>query len=440
MRGRLPRAVADYRGLFDRRVWFLTAGQVVLSLGRGILMPFITLYFYNVRGFPLALIGLSLAIAFPLGSIVGLYWGSTADAVGRKPLMLLGYFSAAAMSVALAFVATIPELFVVTALQSIAFSAVNPANRAMVADVTPPGRRTRAYGLLYMANNLGLSVGLLVGGLLAVFLPYQALFFAEAGGSVAYGLVVLLFVQESHAREASAAAAAGGSALANVGRELRALSTPLHDRSFLLFGAAGVCVGLGWSQLYITFSPYLKDVLGTPDAWIGALFSINTVMVVLFQIPLSAWAERHARTDVFVVGNALLAVSLLVTWAAGGASDVGTAMAVMVLAVVVMTVGEIVNAPIGPSLVAGLAGSASDVAKYMAAFDLTWSVGTGIGAIVGGAFFDAGRPRLLFPSVAVSVLVGMVLYWRLGRVLPRDVNRPAPDDGEPHVPVPGLGD
>lgn len=419
--------VARTRTLFDGRVWTLTYGQTILSLGRGILMPFATLYFYNVRHFPLAAVGLALAIAFPLGSLAGLFWGAIADRVGRKPLMVLGFAGQALTTLSLAFIDTLPQYFAAVILNQVFISAWAPASRAMVADVTPEDRRTRAFGLLYMANNLGTSLGLLVGAILVIFLPYRALFIGESAGAAGFLLVVLLLVRESHAP--GPAAAAGGSPLARVGRHFKELSTPLRDRVFLAFIGVTVLGGIGWAQFYITYAPFMKNTLGFADATIGLIIAINTVMVVALQVPIAAWAEKRSRMRVLIMGNALLGASLLVTWEAPQLA--GFVFAMMVLAIVIMTVGEIMNAPIGPSLAAGLARTPANYGKYMAAFDLTWSLSSGLGSLLGGWFFDAGRAQLLWPVMTISVVGSMAGFALLSRHLPGGVDEPKKESEAP---------
>lgn len=426
----LAARVAGFHRRFDARVWLLTYGQAMLSTGRGIIMPFATLYFYNVRHFPLTLVGLAFAIAFPLGSLMGLAWGAVADRIGRKPLMMFGFLGQAMCAVAFAFVVTVPAFFGVTILNAIALSAWNPAARAMVADVTPEDRRGRAYGLLYLSNNLGLSIGLLLGAILVIYLPYRALFLAEAAGATAYLLVVILAVQESH-RAVPGERPDG--AWARVKHHVADLSTPLRDRTFLLLLGVAVLGGIGWNQFYSTYAPFMKNEIHATDFGIGVVVAINTVMVVALQVPLSGWADKRTRTKVLLLGNVLLLASLLLNWASTGRSS-EVAFGIVALGVVVMTVGEIVNAGMGPALAAGMAKVPTNYGKYMAAMDMTWSLSAGLGSVLGGVFFDAHLVWLLWPVTATLVAASLVGFWWLGRILPGEIDRPSrapPEDVAP---------
>lgn len=425
-RSRVPGPLATAwaeRKNFDPRIWLLTYGQLVLSIGRGVLMPFATLYFYNERGFPLALLGLAFAVALPTGALVGLFWGALSDRIGRKPLMVLGFTGASVTSVGMAFVGSPAEYFALVVLQAIGMGAWNPSARAMVADVTPAERRTRAYGLLYLSNNAGISLGLLLGGLLAIALPYRMLFFIEAAGFAGYLLVVMLFVRESRAREARSTDA---SALGRVVEHLRSVAVPLRDARFLLFALAGILAGFGWAQFYLTYSPYMANVLGASDAWIGVMFAINTVMVVVLQVPTAAWAETRRRTRVYLIATYLLAWSMLLTWGAGRAASASleAALLLMGVGIAVMTIGEMIVVPVGSALVSGLAGGPEHFGKYMAAFDLVWTLATGLGGVVGGWFFDRGQPILLWPVVTIFVVLSLAAYAWLGRMLPPEVESP----------------
>nr|MDQ3841344.1 MFS transporter [Actinomycetota bacterium] len=45
---------------FDRRVWLLLGAMLVFRFGHGLYYPFSTIYFHNVVGIPLSLVGVGL--------------------------------------------------------------------------------------------------------------------------------------------------------------------------------------------------------------------------------------------------------------------------------------------------------------------------------------------------------------------------------------------
>src|SRR5262249_39755345 len=151
---------------------------------------------------------------------------------------------------------------------------------------------------------------------------YRAMFAWDAAGTAMCLAVVGWFVEESHVPTHPLTPDAGiRRAMHHVRFGLRELATPLRDRAFLVFALANTCVGLGWAQFYSTYSAYMKNILRFSDGWIGGLISINTVMVVLFQIPIAHWAERRRFTRVYLAANWLLASSLLAAWMADAMSS-----------------------------------------------------------------------------------------------------------------------
>ena len=47
---------------FDRRVWLLLFAMLAFRFGHGLYYPFSSIYFHNVLGIPLSLVGVGLAV------------------------------------------------------------------------------------------------------------------------------------------------------------------------------------------------------------------------------------------------------------------------------------------------------------------------------------------------------------------------------------------
>ncbi len=78
--------------------------------------------------------------------------------------------------------------------------AFNPMYRvaadAMLADLIPQEKRTEAYSLMRMSNNLGVALGPTIGGFLAAR-SYSTIFYIAAAGLTTYGIMMAIFAKET---------------------------------------------------------------------------------------------------------------------------------------------------------------------------------------------------------------------------------------------------
>jgi MFS family permease len=136
----------------------------------------------------------NLALAFLPSSLV---WallparlGRLADRFGRKPLMVLGMAMAAISSFLIPGLTSLVGFAALWALQALCYAAGDPAEQALVADLTGEDHRGRAFGLYTLAAGLGATIGPLVGGWLYESMGPSAPFFAN-GAVLALSTLVL---------------------------------------------------------------------------------------------------------------------------------------------------------------------------------------------------------------------------------------------------------
>ena len=128
--------------------------------------------------------------------------GALADRFGRKPLMVLGLAVAAASSFVIPNLVSLTGLAALWSLQALCYAAGDPAEQALVADLTGGDQRGRAFGLYTLAAGLGATVGPLMGGWLYEAVGPQAPFFAN-GIVLAACTLVLWALLEVPARKAA---------------------------------------------------------------------------------------------------------------------------------------------------------------------------------------------------------------------------------------------
>ncbi|HEX5264416.1 MAG TPA: TCR/Tet family MFS transporter [Phenylobacterium sp.] len=125
---------------------------------------------------------------FVFGPILGVL----SDRVGRRPVLLISLFGLAVDFLFMAFAPTLWWLFVGRVLNGMTASSFATAG-AYLADVTPPERRAKSFGMLGSAFSFGFLLGPTLGGFLGqqdIRLP-----FLVAAGLTAinwlYGLLIL---------------------------------------------------------------------------------------------------------------------------------------------------------------------------------------------------------------------------------------------------------
>jgi len=126
-------------------------------------------------------------------------WGRLSDRVGRKPILLMGLFPSVVFYAMFGYAANLGEahqqvlaltlLFIARIGQGIAGATISTA-QAVIADSTPPEKRSRGMALIGAAFGIGFTFGPLIGaGSLFIWKDAWG-----APGYVASGLSLLAFV------------------------------------------------------------------------------------------------------------------------------------------------------------------------------------------------------------------------------------------------------
>jgi len=118
--------------------------------------------------------------------------GMLSDRYGRRPVLLLSNFGAALDYMIMAMAPSLRWLFLGRILSGLSSSSI-PTATAYISDVTPPEKRSKAFGLLAAAYGAGFIVGPVIGGWLALYNPRLPFWVAGIANllNAAYGLFVL---------------------------------------------------------------------------------------------------------------------------------------------------------------------------------------------------------------------------------------------------------
>ena len=132
-------------------------------------------------------------------ALISPVWGTLADHHGRKLMVERAAFGGAFIMVAMAFSASVEQLLILRIIQGLLTGTI-PAFVALVASFSPPERVGFSLGLMQMAVYTGLSIGPLLGGLVADQVGYRWTFGITATSLFIAGVLVYFLVREKFER------------------------------------------------------------------------------------------------------------------------------------------------------------------------------------------------------------------------------------------------
>jgi len=342
-----------------REVWFLCLVTFVQRSGTMVL-PFLTLYLTQRKSFSVQEAGAVLSL-YGVGAIVGSYVGGwLSDRIESIPTQIVSLCLATAALVGLSLMHSPLSIIVVVVLWSIVAESMRPANGAALAEMSPPDLHVRAFGLRRLSTNLGMSIGPALGGFL-VTLSYHWLFVIEAGvGLLAAGLLWGLLlpasrpVSSSHQPDPSLVAV-------NTPRQ-----SPWQDTVFLTILVLTSLIVIVLFQLFGAYPLTLAEVHHFPSYTIGFVFTLNTLVIVVCQMPVLHVVERFDTLRVIGIGAFLLCAGFALL-------PFGITPSSLAVTVLVWTCGEMLTTPLLESFVAQRS-PAENRGRYMGLFSAAYSV------------------------------------------------------------------
>jgi DHA1 family tetracycline resistance protein-like MFS transporter len=175
---------------------FIFVTLVLLMLGVGIIIPVLPELIKDFKGGSVAegsssygwLVGAFAIMQFIASPILG----SLSDRFGRRKVILLALTGSAVDYVVMGLAPNMVWLFIARMISGATAGSLAACN-AYIADVTAPGKRAQAYGLVGVAFGLGFVIGPAVGGTLGQ-INHRLPFFAAAACvavNALYGAFVL---------------------------------------------------------------------------------------------------------------------------------------------------------------------------------------------------------------------------------------------------------
>ncbi len=276
--------------------------------------PLVPLFLTSTLGAPLAAVGLIEGLAESAASLFKAAGGWLSDRLRlRRPLVIAGYALSAASKPLMAAAYVWPVALLVRFADRTGKGIRTAPRDALVADVTPPDLRGRAFGFHRAADTLGAVAGPAVAlGLLAAFDGSFRLVFIVAFAPAVAGVALLALVKERPPLACPPPAAAGR------WRELGA--------GFYVFLAVSLLFALGnSSDVFLLLRA--KD-LGFSNTEVVLSYVLFNLVYAAVAMPAGIASDRLGRRGVIGLGFAVFAVVYVGFGLAGGGGAVWPLFAV----------------------------------------------------------------------------------------------------------------
>jgi MFS family permease len=314
-------------------VRFLLLCALILTIGRAMSMPFMTIYLSRQFALNQQQVGLIMGASLLFGTFAGLYCGYLTDRFDKRWLVYLAVGLVAASFVLAPVLHSALLILLILAAANSAFSLIDIALKSFFADLLPPEQRGKAFSLRYMLANVGWASGPMLGTLM-VGHDVRWPFWMSCAVTVA-GLLLLisghgmlrprLDKTEAHSQ------------VPDFSATVRVLKS---DGRLVLFTLGGVFSAFVYSKFSVYLSQYAVTVSSPAYAYrlLSAMLVTNGLGVILLQYPIGSRIKQHTLMRWVSCGSLALTLSMLIFMQS-------TALPVWVIGMVVLTLGEVSLVP-----------------------------------------------------------------------------------------------
>jgi len=396
---KLPRFLNSYSGL-PRGIYILFFVRIINSMG-SFVFPLLTLFLTDKLGLGAREAGMFVSLSALSYIPGGLLGGKLSDIIGRKKVMIIFQAIAALLFLPCAFLGNsiiIPWLLI---LAGISISAVQPANSAMVADLTDSSNRKAAFSLLYLGINIGFSVG----PILAAFLYKNYFSWTFIGNAVAILLTLLLvifFVDETKPSNFEVEA---------VSEEERAevgsiFSILIKKPQVLAFALCSSVYSFAYSQGNFSIPLQLKELFGASAAQLmGGLYFTNGIIVVTMTTLIIYITKKNKPLLNIAISGVFFAMGF-------GMNFFINAYPLFIMATIVWTIGEIVNATNVGVYIADHAPS-SHRGRFNSVINIITGAGSAIGPVIMGGYIENLGVKYVWPLVFTVTMISSLMIYGL---------------------------
>ncbi|MDU7131843.1 MAG: efflux MFS transporter YdeE, partial [Enterobacteriaceae bacterium] len=332
----------------------LLASSLLLTIGRGATLPFMTIYLNRQYAMSVDQVGYAMTTALTIGVVFSLGFGILADKFDKKRYMLLAIavFLLGFSAIPLVSHAGLVVLFF--SLINCAYSVFSTVLKAYFSDTLGAAAKARIFSLNYTFINIGWTVGPPIGTMLVMYsinLPFWLAAFCSAIPLV----FIQLFVRRVRVAQSSENSVAWSP------------SVLLRDRALRWFTLSGLLASFVAGSFASCIAQYVMSIADGDFAEkvVAVVLPVNAAVVVTLQYGLGSKLTANNLRPLMAFGTVCFVLGL------GGFMFSGDNLWFWGVSAAVFTLGEVIYAPGEYMLIDNIAPPGMK-ASYFSAQALGW--------------------------------------------------------------------
>ncbi|MDP2364800.1 MAG: MFS transporter [Ignavibacteria bacterium] len=381
-----------YKGLkgLPHDMWALFFTSLINRSGT-MVIPFLALYLTKKIGVSPAEAGMALLVYGAAAFIAAPLTGKLSDKLGALKVMKFSLFGSGIVFFLYSFITDYYWILVASFILAAVNEAFRPANLSLITEIVAPPQRRMAFALNRLAINAGMSVGPVIGGFLTL-IDYHYLFYANAVASIIAGIYFTSIKWSSLA----------GSVKEKTIEEVSKVRFSIFsDKTFLFFLFAVVPANIVFFQHLGALPLYIVDDIGYTTAIFGLFSAINTVLIIIVEVPLNNWMNDVSYRKTLIIGALLAGIGF-------GGFAIATTVIPLVIAIIVFTFGEMIFFPITAAYTSEIA-PADRRGEYMGYYQMTFSFAFSAGPWLGTIVYQNYGSVILWSGALVFGLITAAL-------------------------------
>ena len=371
-------------------MWALFFTSLINRSGT-MVIPFLALYLTKKIGVSPAEAGTALLVYGIAAFIAAPFTGKISDKIGSLKVMKFALFGSGVIFFLYSFITDYKLILLASFVLSAVNESFRPANLSLITEIVTPAQRRMAFALNRLAINAGMSIGPVIGGFLTL-IDFHYLFYANAVASISAGIYL------SSVKWSSLSSKEGEEIIADIANiKLSVLS----DKSFLFFLFAIIPANLVFFQQLGALPLYIVNDLRYSTAAFGLFNAINTVIIILVEVPLNNFMTNTPYRKSLIIGALLAGIGF------GGFAFSTTAITIAI-SIIIFTFGEMIYFPT-------TAAYASEIAptdrrgEYMGYYQMTFSFAFSAGPWLGTVVYQHYSSEILWGGAFIFGLMTALL-------------------------------